>query len=107
MESSILGVVLDSSIVIEAERKQQTVEELLESIQQRFGEIEITMSAVTLAELVHGIARANTPERRDRRVDKQVLFIREHTVELQIPATHEKAHCSAHSLHPPHVLTAF
>jgi len=67
MEPAILGVVLDSSIIIEAERKHQTVEELLQSVQQRFGEVEITMSAVTLAELVHGVARANTEERRDRR----------------------------------------
>jgi len=67
MEPAILGIVLDSSIIIEAERKHQTVEELHESIQQRFGEIEITMSAVTLAELVHGVARANTEQRRARR----------------------------------------
>src|SRR5438128_2577202 len=67
MESAILGLVLDSSSIINAERKRQTVEELLQSIQQRFGEIEIVMSVVTVAELVHGIARANTTEVRDRR----------------------------------------
>jgi len=67
MEPTILGLVLDSSIIIEAERKHQTVEELLAGIQQRFGEIEIMMSAVTVAELVHGIARASKPEIRNRR----------------------------------------
>ena len=67
MEPAILGLVLDSSLIIEAERKHQTVEELLDAIQQRFGEIEVTMSAVTPAELVHGIVRANTSERRGRR----------------------------------------
>jgi predicted nucleic acid-binding protein len=67
MEPAILGLVLDSSIIIDAERKHQTVEELLNAIQQRFGEIEIAMSAVSLAGLVHAVARANTPERRDRR----------------------------------------
>ena len=67
MEPAILGLVLDSSLIIEAERKHQTVEELLQETQQRFGEIEITMSAVTVAELVHGVARANTPKVRDRR----------------------------------------
>ena len=55
-------MILDSSVIITAERKRQTVEELLTSIGQTFGEIEIAMSAVTLAELVHGVARANTPE---------------------------------------------
>src|SRR5438552_2528790 len=67
MEPAILGLVLDSSIIIEAERKHQTVEELLDSIQQRFGEIEITMSAITVAELAHGIARAQDPKIRNRR----------------------------------------
>jgi tRNA(fMet)-specific endonuclease VapC len=67
MEPALLGLVLDSSIIIEAERKHQIVEEFLAGIRQRFGEIEITISAVTVAELVHGVERANTPEIRHRR----------------------------------------
>jgi tRNA(fMet)-specific endonuclease VapC len=67
MEPALLGLVLDSSIIIEAERKRQTVEEFLTGIRQRLGEIEIAISAVTLAELVHGVERANTPEIRQRR----------------------------------------
>lgn len=67
MESTILGLVLDSSVIIEAERKRQTVEELLTALGQTFGEIEITISAVTVAELVHAIARAHTVEIRQRR----------------------------------------
>src|SRR5438105_1681916 len=67
MEPAILGLVLDSSTIIEAERNHRTVEELLAGIQQRFGEIEITMSAVTVVELVHGIARAQKQEIRERR----------------------------------------
>jgi predicted nucleic acid-binding protein len=62
MESPILGLILDSSVIIAAERKRQTVEDFLTSIEQSFGEVEIAISAVTLAELVHGVARANTPE---------------------------------------------
>jgi predicted nucleic acid-binding protein len=61
MESFLLGLVLDSSVIIAAERKRQTVEDLLMSVAQDFGEVEIAISAVTLAELVHGAARANTP----------------------------------------------
>jgi tRNA(fMet)-specific endonuclease VapC len=68
MESPLLGLILDSSVIIAAERKRQTVEEFLTSVGQTFGEVEIAISAVTLAELVHGVARANTPEiRRGRR----------------------------------------
>ena len=67
MESPLLGLILDSSVIIAAERKRQTVEEFLTSIGRTFGEIEIAMSAVLLAELVHGVARANTPEVRTAR----------------------------------------
>ncbi len=62
MESPLLGLILDSSVIIAAERKRQTVEALLMSVGQAFGEIEIAISAVTLAELVHGVARANALE---------------------------------------------
>lgn len=67
MESAILGVVLDSSVIIAAERKRRTVEDLLTSTRETAGEIEIAISAVTLAELVHGVVRANTPEIQARR----------------------------------------
>jgi len=62
MDPPLLGVVLDSSVIIAAERKRQTVEDLPTLVRETFGEIEIAISAVTLAELVHGVARANTPE---------------------------------------------
>jgi tRNA(fMet)-specific endonuclease VapC len=61
MESPLLGLILDSSVIIAAERKRQTVEDLLTFVAHAFGDIEIAISAVTLAELVHGVARANTP----------------------------------------------
>jgi predicted nucleic acid-binding protein len=67
MESPLLGLILDSSVIIAAERKRQTVEDLLVFVGQTFGEIEIAISAVTLAELVHGVVRANTSERRENR----------------------------------------
>lgn len=67
MGSPLVGLILDSSVIIEAERKRQTIEALLTSVREAFGEVEVAISAVTLAELVHGVARANTPEIRDRR----------------------------------------
>jgi predicted nucleic acid-binding protein len=62
MESPLLGVILDSSVIIAVERKRQTVEDLLMCVERVFGEIEIAISAVTLAELVHGVARAKTTD---------------------------------------------
>ena len=67
MEPTVLGLILDSSVIIEAERRRQTIEDLLVRIRRRFGELEIAVSAVTIAELVHGVERANAPEVRQRR----------------------------------------
>ena len=44
------GLTIDSSIVISAERRGQTVEQLLQFIRQAFGEVDIAVSAVTVAE---------------------------------------------------------
>jgi len=67
MESAVLGVILDSSVVIEAEWQQLNVAQFLKHIVQKIGEREVALCAITVAELVHGIYRANTVERRDRR----------------------------------------
>lgn len=66
MESALLGVVLDSSTAITAERRNLPVPQLVEAIQTAHGEIEISLSPVTVAELVHGIYRAKTPEASQR-----------------------------------------
>jgi tRNA(fMet)-specific endonuclease VapC len=67
MGSAVLGVILDSSVAIEAEPQQLNVARFLKQIVQKIGEREAALSAITVAELVHGIYRANTVERRDRR----------------------------------------
>jgi predicted nucleic acid-binding protein len=67
MESAVLGVVLDSSIVITAERSDFTVPAIIESIQAVHGEMEVSLSPVTVAELVHGIYRAKTAAASERR----------------------------------------
>jgi predicted nucleic acid-binding protein len=69
MESALLGLILDSSVIVEAERKGQTVEQLLEQVRRSVGEVEIAICSVTVAELVHGVYRANTREIRQRRRD--------------------------------------
>src|ERR1700757_4919629 len=61
------GIDPRSSVIIAAEWKHQSVEDLLLFLGQTFGEIEIAVSAVTLAEVVHGVVRANTPEIRQTR----------------------------------------
>ena len=83
MESSVLGLVLDSSAVIAAERKRQSVTALIETILAAYGPIELSLSPVTIAELVHGIYRAKTPEMAKRRrayIEELVSLIPVHPV---------------------------
>jgi predicted nucleic acid-binding protein len=67
MESAVLGVILDSSVVIKAEREHLNVAQFLKQIAQTIGEREAALSSITVAELVHGIYRADTEQRRARR----------------------------------------
>ncbi len=62
-----LGVILDSSIMIEAERPQLNVAEFLRQVVQKIGERKAALSSIAVAELAHGIYRANTSDRRNRR----------------------------------------
>ena len=62
-----MGLILDSSVVIQAERNRLTAGEFLRELRSRFGETEIAISVITLAELVHGIERADTDSVRSRR----------------------------------------
>jgi hypothetical protein len=62
-----MGVILDSSVVIAAERRGDTVEQLIEQIVNRIGDQEAALSAIGLTELIHGIYRARAPEVRLRR----------------------------------------
>lgn len=67
METAILGVVLDSSVVIEAERQRLDVVRFLRYIATQIGDREAALCSITVAELAHGIHRADTPERRQAR----------------------------------------
>lgn len=62
-----MGLILDSSVAIAAERRGDTVERLVERVVEATGDQHAALSAVGVAELVHGIYRADTIERRARR----------------------------------------
>jgi predicted nucleic acid-binding protein len=69
MEPALLGLVLDSSVLIVAERRNRTAAQAIESVRRTAGELPIVLSAASIAEIGHGIYRANTPELRQRRRD--------------------------------------
>lgn len=62
-----LGVVLDTSILIGAERRHRTVAQIIEGIHATVGQLPAVLSPITIAEIGHGIYRANSPEIRARR----------------------------------------
>src|ERR1700751_350501 len=68
-----MGLILDSSVVIGAERRGDNVTQMLKQIVAATGDQRTVLSSVGLTELVHGIYRAQTPEARNRRDS----FIRE------------------------------
>ena len=67
MESATLGLVVDSSGLIAAERRKLTPAEVIEDVVKKIGAVPIILSSLTVAEIGHGIYRANTPEIRERR----------------------------------------
>jgi len=69
VEPASVGIVLDSSVIIAAERQGRTVRQILEQVEAVQGEIEIGLSVVTIAELVHGAYRTKTPAQQQRRLE--------------------------------------
>jgi predicted nucleic acid-binding protein len=67
MEPAVLGVILDSSVMIDAERQRLDAARFLKHIAAKIGEREAALSAISVAELAHGIHRADTPDRRQLR----------------------------------------
>jgi predicted nucleic acid-binding protein len=67
MEAGLIGVVLDSSVLVAAERKGLTTPQAIRGIRQTISYVPIVICALTVAELGHGIYRADTPERAQQR----------------------------------------
>ena len=62
-----MGLILDSSLLIAAERKGRNARQTLTEISAGAAGEDVAVSVVTLIELAHGVARANTPERKATR----------------------------------------
>jgi predicted nucleic acid-binding protein len=77
-----MGLILDSSVLITAERQGQNARQMLAAISSQVGNTEIAVSVVTLIELAHGAARADTPQRKAKRQQ----FIQELLAALPTPS---------------------
>ena len=70
-----MGLVLDSGVLIVAERDARLVSSLLATLEQEHGETEIVLSSITVIELEHGLHRAQTVEQeRNRRHCLDTVF---------------------------------
>lgn len=82
-----MGIILDSSILIAAERGSESVLQILKRVRAAHGEAEFGISAVTVVELAHGIYRAKTAADRIRRqafTDELCRDLTVHAVTLEV-----------------------
>ena len=83
-----MGLILDSSVVIAAERRGDTVEQFIERVINATGDQDAALSAIGLTELIHGLYRAKTSAMRLRRES----FLTELLADLTVyPYTKETA----------------
>jgi tRNA(fMet)-specific endonuclease VapC len=62
-----VGILIDSTVVIGAERAGKNPRHIVEDLQAALGDTDATLSVVTIAELAHGIERADSTARRTAR----------------------------------------
>jgi predicted nucleic acid-binding protein len=62
-----MGLILDSSVLIASERKGRNARQALAELAGHAAGEDVAMSVVTLIELAHGVARADTSERKATR----------------------------------------
>jgi predicted nucleic acid-binding protein len=75
-----MGLMLDSSIVIAAERRGDTPSQLFAQIVSAIGEDQLAISSFALTEIVHAVYRATDARIRSRRE----AFIRELLTDLEV-----------------------
>jgi len=62
-----VGLLIDSTLLIHAERNRLTPARLIAELLERWGDVELAISAMSAGELLHGCWRADSPARRARR----------------------------------------
>jgi tRNA(fMet)-specific endonuclease VapC len=62
-----VGIVLDSSVLVAAERAGKNPRQVIDELASQLGDTAATLSVLTVAELAHGIERADSPTRRTTR----------------------------------------
>ena len=87
MGLSGFGLLLDSSVLISAERKGKNARQALTEIASRVSAGDVALSVVTAMEWMHGIVRADSPERmavRQQFLDELLVALPVHPVSLPV-----------------------
>jgi predicted nucleic acid-binding protein len=82
-----VGLILDSSVLIAAERQGQNAQQALSAIALRAAGEDVAISVVTEIELAHGVARADTPQRKASRrqfLSELLTVLPVHTVTVPV-----------------------
>jgi predicted nucleic acid-binding protein len=82
-----MGLILDSSVLIASERQGKNERQTFSAIASEIGEKEIAISVITLIELAHGAARADSLERKAKRekfIQEIVMAVPVHPVTVPI-----------------------
>jgi predicted nucleic acid-binding protein len=82
-----MGLILDSSILIATERQGRNARQALSEIAVRAAGEEIAVSVVTLIELAHGVARADSSQRkatRQRFLNELIVALPVHPISITI-----------------------
>lgn len=82
-----MELILDTSVLVTAERRGHSVPEILAQVREAFGEAETSLSVVTIVELAHGIQRAKLGAQRRLRqafVEELMAILRVHPITPEI-----------------------
>jgi predicted nucleic acid-binding protein len=101
-----VGLILDSSVLIAQERSGKNARQALSEIAVRAAGEDIALSVLTLMELAHGVARANTRERQTLRrqfLNEVMTAIPVHLLTIQIALRAGKidGECTAQGIRLP------
>lgn len=81
------GLILDSTVLIAAERRGKNARQALTDVASRVSGGDVALSVVTVTEIMHGVVRADTPERalmRQQFLDELLVALPVHPVSLPI-----------------------
>ena len=62
-----MGLLIDSTVFVTAERRQETASDVVAGILRDYGDVDLALSVMSAGELIHGCWRADSAPRRARR----------------------------------------